>query len=44
MRWRLPSTGLTESEEIVSGPYASLRELSDGTLLKAEEKQDIKST
>ena len=37
-------SGLTESEEIVSGPYASLRELSDGTLLKAEEKQDIQST
>jgi hypothetical protein len=29
--------GLQEGQEIVTGPYASLRELKDGVLLKPEE-------
>jgi len=33
-------SGLAEGREIVSGPYAALRELKDGTLLKIEAKKD----
>jgi len=38
------ASGLTENEEIVTGPYASLRELSDGVLVRAEEKKDVKAS
>jgi len=31
-------SGLTEGQEIVSGPYSALRDLKDGTLLKVEKK------
>ena len=31
-------SGLTEDQEIVSGPYSALRDLKDGTLLKVEKK------
>ncbi|MDH4196816.1 MAG: efflux RND transporter periplasmic adaptor subunit [Candidatus Aminicenantes bacterium] len=31
-------SGLTEGQEIVSGPYSALRELKDGALIKPEEK------
>jgi HlyD family secretion protein len=34
------ASGLAEGQEIVSGPYASLRELKDGTLLKIEPRKD----
>lgn len=34
------TSGLTEGQEIVSGPFAALRELKDGTLLKIEAKKD----
>ncbi len=33
------TSGLAEGQEIVTGPYASLRELKDGVLVKAEEKK-----
>jgi len=33
-------SGLTEGQELVTGPYASLRELKDGVLVKAEEKKE----
>ncbi|MBC7363568.1 MAG: efflux RND transporter periplasmic adaptor subunit [Candidatus Aminicenantes bacterium] len=32
-------TGLTEGQEIVSGPYSALRDLKDGQLLKIERKE-----
>jgi HlyD family secretion protein len=35
-------TGLTENQEIVSGPYSALRELKDGALVKTEEKKETK--
>jgi len=34
------TSGLEEGREIVTGPYASLRELKDGVLIKAEAKKD----
>lgn len=34
------TSGLTEGQEIIAGPYAALRELKDGTLLKIETKKD----
>jgi HlyD family secretion protein len=34
------TSGLTEGQELVTGPYASLRELKDGTLVKAETKKE----
>lgn len=34
------TSGLTEDQEIVTGPYASLRELKDGILVKAETKKE----
>jgi hypothetical protein len=35
--------GLTESQEIVAGPYDALRQLKDDTLLKPEiKKEDAK--
>ncbi|HSA94621.1 MAG TPA: efflux RND transporter periplasmic adaptor subunit [Acidobacteriota bacterium] len=33
-------SGLAEGQELVTGPYASLRELKDGVLVKAEEKKE----
>ena len=33
------TSGLQDGQEIVTGPYASLRELKDGVLVKAEEKK-----
>jgi len=33
-------SGLTAGQELVTGPYASLRELKDGVLVKAEEKKE----
>ena len=33
-------SGLEEGEEIITGPYASLRELKDGVLVKAEAKKE----
>ncbi len=33
-------SGLTEGQEIVSGPYDALRQLKDGTLVQAEVKKD----
>ncbi len=35
-------SGLQKNQEIVSGPYAALRELKDGVLVKAEEKAQSK--
>jgi HlyD family secretion protein len=35
-------SGLTEGQEIVSGPYSALRELKDGALVKTEEKKEEK--
>jgi HlyD family secretion protein len=32
-------SGLKEGQEIVTGPYNSLRELKDGILIKSEEKK-----
>jgi len=32
-------SGLTENQEIVTGPYSALRDLKDGSLLKVERKQ-----
>jgi HlyD family secretion protein len=34
------SSGLAEGQEVVTGPYAALRELKDGVLVKAEEKTE----
>jgi HlyD family secretion protein len=34
------TSGLTEGREIVTGPYASLRELKDGVLIKTETKKE----
>jgi HlyD family secretion protein len=34
------TSGLKEGQEIVTGPYASLRELKDGTLIKPETKKE----
>ncbi len=33
------TSGLSENQEIVTGPYSSLRELKDGVLVKPEEKK-----
>jgi HlyD family secretion protein len=38
------TAGLKENQEIVSGPYASLRELKDGAMIKTEPKKKIKPT
>jgi HlyD family secretion protein len=38
------TSGLKEGQEIVTGPYASLRELKDGVLVKAEAKKEAKSS
>jgi HlyD family secretion protein len=37
------SSGLKENQEIVSGPYAALRELKDGILIKTESKKETKA-
>jgi len=37
------TSGLKESQDIVSGPYASLRELKDGVLIRTEVKKDAKT-
>jgi len=34
------ASGLADGQELVTGPYASLRELKDGVLVKAEEKKE----
>jgi HlyD family secretion protein len=34
------TSGIQEGQEIVTGPYASLRELKDGTLIKTEAKKE----
>jgi len=34
------TSGLTEGQEVVTGPYASLRELKDGVLLRFDPKKD----
>jgi len=33
-------SGLQENQEIISGPYAALREIKDGLLVKGEEKEE----
>ena len=33
------TSGLQEGQEIVTGPYASLRELKDGVLIKPEDEE-----
>ena len=38
------TSGLKEGQEIVTGPYASLRELKDGTLIKTETKKGPATT
>jgi HlyD family secretion protein len=38
------TSGLAEGQDIVTGPYASLRELKDGVLVKAETKKDVKAS
>jgi HlyD family secretion protein len=38
------TSGLKESQDIVTGPYAALRELKDGTLIKTEPKKEIKTS
>ncbi len=38
------TSGLKENVEIVSGPYASLRELKDGVLIKTEAKKETKTS
>ncbi|HVP90705.1 MAG TPA: efflux RND transporter periplasmic adaptor subunit [Terriglobales bacterium] len=38
------TSGLKENQEIVTGPYASLRELKDGILIKTEAKKETKTT
>ncbi len=35
------ASGLKENQEIVSGPYAALRELKDGVLVKSDIKKDV---
>ena len=37
------TAGLKENQDIVTGPYASLRELKDGILIKTEPKKDAKT-
>jgi HlyD family secretion protein len=37
------TSGLQEGQEIVTGPYASLRELKDGVLIKAETTKETKT-
>ena len=37
------TSGLKESQDIVTGPYASLRELKDGILIRTEPKKDAKT-
>lgn len=37
-------SGLKENQEIVTGPYASLRELKDGILIRTEVKKETKTT
>jgi HlyD family secretion protein len=37
------TAGLKENQEIVSGPYASLRELKDGVMIKTEPKKETKT-
>ena len=37
-------SGLDEGQDIVTGPYASLRELKDGVLIKADVKKDAKTS
>ena len=38
------TAGLKENQNIVTGPYASLRELKDGILIKTEPKKDAKTS
>ena len=38
------TSGLKEGQEIVTGPYASLRELKDGVLIKAEVTKEAKTS
>jgi len=38
------TSGLKEGQEIVTGPYASLRELKDGVLVKAEVTKETKTS
>ena len=38
------TAGLKENQDIVTGPYASLRELKDGILIKTEPKKDAKTS
>jgi HlyD family secretion protein len=38
------TSGLKQNQEIVTGPYASLRELKDGVLIKSEAKKETKTT
>ena len=33
------TSGLQDGQEIVTGPYASLRELKDGVLVKTEDEE-----
>jgi HlyD family secretion protein len=35
------TSGLTEGQEIITGPYASLRELKDGVLVRSETKKEV---
>jgi HlyD family secretion protein len=37
------TSGLEEGQDIVTGPYASLRELKDGVLVKVEGKKEVKT-
>jgi len=37
------TSGLKENQDIVTGPYASLRELKDGILIKSDVKKDAKA-
>jgi HlyD family secretion protein len=37
------TSGLKENQDIVTGPYASLRELKDGILVKSDVKKDAKA-
>jgi len=38
------TSGLKENQDIVTGPYAALRELKDGTLIKTEPKKETKTS
>ncbi len=38
------TSGLKESQDIVTGPYASLRELKDGVLIKTDAKKESKTS